>query len=252
MRVLPIVVILLGLLFLYFRWTEVSKWYANAAIKGVEAAANGELERAKQIEEYLRKQAHVPEAELVGKAVKDFEKTVGEFQNRIEPYIQDSDFDTAIRMIDSAVELSDNTKRFLRGRTYDRWGWIVVSSNLPGGFEMYAVRPDASEAFRLTNNDYEELWPDVASDGYRIAFSRLRNDVDRSIAVLDLRNSSEKWLPLSGETNLDPCFSPNGYFLAYAGLVANYAYVYQYNFHTEEVLRLARGMVCNQPKYSPD
>src|SRR5206468_5865412 len=72
--------------------------------------------------------------------------------------------------------------------TWPRWSprgdWIAFQSNVSGTFQIYAVRPDASELMQITNSAVNQF-PAWSPDGTHLA---VRRDVD--VYTIDLTGAS--------------------------------------------------------------
>ncbi len=248
---LSVLVVLFAAAFLAVRIMKVESFYREVAARAVAHLEAGEIDRCEALADYLAAAGRKHEEAEVRKRLDEVKKKLARVEEDFIPLMDDGNFEAALAKADES-DLSRPLKEYLRAKVYDRWGWIVVSANLSGSYELYALRPDGSQCWRLTFNSCEEMNPDVSPDGNVIAYTRLKEDIDRTVALFDLSTGREKWLPVTGKTNLDPAFSPDGTKIAYAALFASYAYLYTYDFGSGEVLRLTRGVVVNQPAWSPD
>ncbi len=250
--ILFIVLVGTGAGYFFIRYQRVQAYYDVVSRLGYDLLDKGELEEARVIVSLLSNAKMHRKAQQLINAIEEFEKSVSEVERRIKPYIADGDYETALSIVNSS-DFADNAKRYLRELVYSAWGWIVVSANLTGSHELYAVRPDGSQAYQMTFNTFEESTPSVSPSGKHIAFARPTQDSSgRAIVVMNTETGEERQLEVTGTHNVDPCFMPDGDGLLFSSLVGSFSVIYLARLSSPEVMRLVRGPVANAPAVSPD
>jgi Tol biopolymer transport system component len=252
LMLLPALVFITGIAFLYSRWNGYESFYNSIEERGLKAIETGDILTAEHTIKYFEAAGKSKRADRIRAKTARFSGRIEDVKTAIAPFLAAHDFDTAMAVVDKTSDLSDDAKRYCRGLVYEAWGWLLVSSNATGTFELFAMRPDGSEAFRLTNNDFEERNPDVSPDGHAIVYSRPRSSSETSIAMLDLQTGAESWLPVSGNANIEPSFSHNGFKVCYVGSMLGMFSIYVYNFNTHETIKAFKGLIANKPRFSPD
>jgi Tol biopolymer transport system component len=89
-------------------------------------------------------------------------------------------------------------------------GWIVFDSRREGQFDIWKMRPDGTQAVRLTTDPTWETAPDWSPDGRRIVFARKDPEVDdegNSIWIMDADGSRQRLLVRHGSA---PQFAADG------------------------------------------
>ena len=101
--------------------------------------------------------------------------------------------------------------------TFDLWGGL--GNTLVDQWDIYVENTDGSTT-QITNDSYEDSYPQLSSDGRKVVFTSMRQGANgpNSIVVRDAVNplAPEQVLPMPpGATNVwDPTFSPDGSMIA--------------------------------------
>jgi len=101
--------------------------------------------------------------------------------------------------------------------TFDLWGGL--GNTLVDQWDIYVENADGSTT-QITNDSYEDSYPQLSSDGRKVVFTSLRQGANgpNSIVIRDAVNplAPEQVFPMPpGATNVwDPTFSPDGSMIA--------------------------------------
>ncbi len=248
-------VLVLGCLFMLYRWHKVQVYYGAIVIAATDELKEGDLLTAKHYLSYLESspgaEAHAAE---LSATISEFEQSSKEMKERIAPYVNEGDHESALSILSADTLLSESGRQAIRQYIYNDWGWIVVGANPSGSFDLYAIRPDGSEVWQLTSSVMEEMNHDISPDGRLAAYARILSEQqpDRVIEVLDLETGTARLMPVKGVTLLDPAFSPDGTLLAFISGVASYSYLNTFDLKKGIEDRITRGPAVNQPAWLPD
>ncbi|MBI2985840.1 MAG: PD40 domain-containing protein, partial [Deltaproteobacteria bacterium] len=91
---------------------------------------------------------------------------------------------------------------------------IVFVSYLDGNQEIYLSPSDGSRVVRLTNNDKDDLQPELSRDGSRIVFTSLR-DGNPEIYVMNGDGTGQRRLTRNPGFDAYPQWSPEGKRIAF-------------------------------------
>ena len=88
-------------------------------------------------------------------------------------------------------------------------GKIAFASARQGGYDIYAMNPDASDQQRLTDAPQTDIEPSWSPDGRRIAFTSNRDGNDE-IYVMRADGGAQTRLTSNPATDRTPTWSPGG------------------------------------------
>jgi Tol biopolymer transport system component len=90
-----------------------------------------------------------------------------------------------------------------------------------GEFQIFIMNPDGSEQVNISNNLYQDDFPDWSPDGTKIVFSSLRpgvfGDENRAIWVMNADGSEQRMLIDTPNHDTQPSWSPDGTKIAFVG-----------------------------------
>jgi S1-C subfamily serine protease len=93
--------------------------------------------------------------------------------------------------------------------------WIVYDLTPDGGSgDIWKIRPDGTEATRLTTNPANETWPIYSPDGTKIVYTSSQ-DGDAELFVMDDDGSSARQLTNNDDFDSSPTWSPDGTLIAF-------------------------------------
>lgn len=111
---------------------------------------------------------------------------------------------------------------------YPEWGpagnLIIWSSRRSGSFQLFLMGADGSDQRQIT--DFGSLFaPDISPDGRRVALTNAAGDFQH-VWVMDLDGGRAQALTAGPSNNVDPVWSPDGAYIAFAsdrsGVVKHY------------------------------
>ena len=131
-------------------------------------------------------------------------------------------------------------------------GSIAFASSRDGGYDVYAMRPDASDQRRLTTAAQTDIEPSWSPDGNRIAFTSNRDGNDE-IYVMRADGSAQTRLTTNGATDRTPTWSPGGRDLAFTSERDGNADIYVMSEDGSGQRRLTTSALPDaNPAWSPD
>ena len=119
-------------------------------------------------------------------------------------------------------------------------------------FEIYTMRPDGSDARRLTDNAAFDSGPTYSPDGKRIAFVSQR-DGNYEIYVMNADGTDQQRLSHNQAEDREPAFSPDGTRIAFASNRTGNFEIYAMDVDGTNQERLTRRRdVDDDPTFFPD
>ena len=132
--------------------------------------------------------------------------------------------------------------------------WMAFSSSRDGNAEIYVMRPDGSDARRLTHNSAIDTSPTFSPNGRQIAFISTRAG-GQHLYMMDFDGSNVRRLRVAGSQIDDPAWNPvQADLIAYTASVGgNNFEVFVYSFRSDVSVPLTRGYGRDEaPSWSPD
>lgn len=127
-------------------------------------------------------------------------------------------------------------------------GLIAFYSNRDGNTEIYAIDPDSSDLYRLTNNSTDDMAPAISPDGARIAF---RSATD--IYVMNIDGTERQRLTDTSVYDSHPDWSPDGTQIAFVSERDGNREIYIMDADGSNVQRLTNDLADDmRPDWSPD
>jgi eukaryotic-like serine/threonine-protein kinase len=116
------------------------------------------------------------------------------------------------------------------------FGQIVFASDRTGAFQLWLMNADGTNQEQLTNLPDGACQPDFSPDGNQIVFispcAEKSNTIYESskIYIMNIDGTSLHLLPVTGEGDFDPKWSPDGTRLAFTSLRTGKSHIFAYNF----------------------
>jgi Tol biopolymer transport system component len=131
-------------------------------------------------------------------------------------------------------------------------GSIAFASARGGGYDVYAMNPDASDQRRLTTAAQTDIEPAWSPDGNRIAFTSNRDGNDE-IYVMRADGTAQTRLTTNAATDRTPAWSPGGRDLAFTSDRDGNADIYVMSEDGSGQRRLTTSALPDaNPAWSPD
>ena len=131
-------------------------------------------------------------------------------------------------------------------------GKIAFAGARQGGYDIYAMNPDASDQRRLTTARQTDIEPSWSPDGKRIAFTSNRDGNDE-IYVMQADGTAQTRLTTNPATDRTPTWSPGGRDLAFTSERDGNADIYVMSEDGSGQRRLTTGPLPDvNPAWSPD
>jgi hypothetical protein len=131
-------------------------------------------------------------------------------------------------------------------------GKIAFASARQGGYDIYAMNPDASDQQRLTDAPQTDIEPSWSPDGRRIAFTSNRDGNDE-IYVMRADGGAQTRLTSNPATDRTPTWSPGGRDLAFTSERDGNADIYVMSEDGSGQRRLTSSPLPDvNPAWSPD
>jgi Tol biopolymer transport system component len=121
-------------------------------------------------------------------------------------------------------------------------GPIAFASTRDGNYEIYMINPDGSGEVRLTENDYDDVYPTIRWDGKQVAFSSSvvtrRGPPQKDIFIMDIATRKTKRITNTPEDEITLSWSPDGKKIAYSKYVMGQPEIFVLDLGTEKSTRI--------------
>ncbi len=146
-----------------------------------------------------------------------------------------------------ATGISPRTAAFSRDRVWLAFGSLTDNN-------LWRCRADGTDCRRLTSGFQQCAMPSWSPDGRRIAFMARRFGENWRVFSVSPDGDALEEIPLQGESNGDPDWSPSGNELIFGNVLDASAKmtIYRYDFRTRVVVPLPNSAGMFSPRWSPD
>jgi Tol biopolymer transport system component len=97
-------------------------------------------------------------------------------------------------------------------------GLIVFESDRGGQLDLWTMRPDGSDAAKLTNDKVEDAFPEWSPNGKRIAWTRGGFGASGELWVMNADGTGRRQITFNAFSDIDPVWSPDSSQLAFRSI----------------------------------
>jgi Tol biopolymer transport system component len=132
-------------------------------------------------------------------------------------------------------------------------GLIVFESDRGGQLDLWTMRPDGSDAAKLTNDKVEDAFPEWSPNGKRIAWTRGGFGTSGELWVMNADGTGRRQITFNAFSDIDPVWSPDSSQLAFRSIRGGNRDIYVIGADGTGERRLTSDPAIDYaPDWSPD